>query len=387
MLRLSIRRDLVTSFILGLFIFSFIIDSGGPIGVRLISFMLMFFYCLPLFCTRFLFYFRYFKLNICLLIGFIVLLLLALYSLLVSTLNYIDFQSAITWLIPFISFPLFVFLFSTVDDSIANRSLVVSGWLFSLTISFTFILLLVFSDAVTIFFKSIDFPGWFYIRGDGYPQVYFQATLCLVVISVFSFLNGYKLSSIFFCLCLLLCLSRFGFFVVVLTIILSVYIKPRQLAIFSYWLFWFLFVIFIPLIIIIFLNSPGNIDYSTSSGLIRFGHLHSIYSQINEISFLVGSGPGSLFFSSGINNVTNNIEVSQLEVFRKYGLIGYIMVNSFFLFVQKTLINRHKYTAQIALVAFYIVSYSNPVLLTFMLSVFIGVFFAKNKGGMFAIKT
>lgn len=156
MLRLSIRRDLVTSFILGLFIFSFIIDSGGPIGVRLISFMLMVFYCFPLFCARFLFHFRDLKLNICLLIGFIVFLLLTLYSLLVSTLNYIDLQSAMTWLIPFISFPLFVFLFSTVDDSIANRSLVVSGWLFSLTISFTFILLLVFSDVVTVFFKNID---------------------------------------------------------------------------------------------------------------------------------------------------------------------------------------------------------------------------------------
>lgn len=369
-----IRRDLIHSLLLGLLIFSFIIDSGDPIGIRKISLLVIFFISL-----RFFFDSTRLSFNLNVVLSFFCLLIISCYSSLVSVYFNISFSAVVVWIIPYLSFPLFCYIFSIVSYDVSSKSLVVAGWLFSFCIMIVFVLFLLFDDLVAAFFYNLDFPGWFYIRSDGYPQVYFQSTLALVVISIYSFFNGYKKSSFVFLIMLVLCLSRFGALTVILFLVASKIFGVARLARWTYWLFWILFVSFLPASMFIYLFLPSQIVYSESSELIRFGHLLSIFNQTDFNSFLIGSGPGSFFYSAGFDAFSNNIEVSQLEIFRKYGVVGYVLVNTAFLFIQKTLIRDKKFDAQISLVAFYFVSYSNPVLLTFVFSIFIGVFLTKEK--------
>ena len=85
-------------------------------------------------------------------------------------------------------------------------------------------------------------------------------------------------------------------------------------------------------------------------------------------------GPGSFFYSSGFNEFVDNIEVSQLELFRKYGLIGYSLFHLSLFCLSWNFLVKRNYPAQICFAAFYFVAFSNPVLVTFLFSIFVSVF-------------
>lgn len=112
---------------------------------------------------------------------------------------------------------------------------------------------------------------------------------------------------------------------------------------------------------------------------IRFGHVISVIDTLLNDNMFLGMGPGSTFYSMGFGSETNNIEISQLEIIRKYGLVGYFIINLAYFFVIKYFYSVGKNKELICLMAFYFVSYSNPVLLTFNLSLFVGLFFSDSK--------
>ena len=192
-------------FYLSFIIFSFLIDSGGPLGIRNVSCAL-----LGLSCTSMFYRCNLLKFDTKLLFAYVLLLAVGVYSFTVSQINGIEVQNIIIWLVPFLFFPIFCYAFSSYDKKTIVLSVVTSGYLFSLSVISVFVCLSVFGDLATAFFYNMKFPGWFYIRADGYPQVYFQATLSLVVVCIYSYLNDYKKSAFLFASVLGLCLSRFG---------------------------------------------------------------------------------------------------------------------------------------------------------------------------------
>ncbi len=355
-------------------LFFFIIDSGGPLGLRNIAAAIVVFGSFSFFIIKF----RYISISRDVLVAFFFLALNASFSILVSTGNSIELSEVMVWIIPYISFPLFVLFFSIFKRCDLYRGVIVCGWIFSSLIFFVFVMFILYGDTVSLYFKELNYPGWFYIRQDGYPQVYFQSTLSLVVFSVFAFMHGYKYSSIIFTIALGLCLSRFGVLVSVFFILLSLTISARNLSKITLISFIPLNIVFLISIYVIYSMAPVGIDYTISSSMIRFGHLNSIVEQSDLISTIFGNGAGSYFYSIGFERLTNNIEVSQLEILRKYGLLGYILVGAAFFVMQVNLFRRGEFKNQVSLFAFYLVSYSNPVLMTFMFSIFSGVFLSRH---------
>ncbi|MDX7991999.1 hypothetical protein [Xenorhabdus littoralis] len=360
---------------LSLLVFTFIIDSGDPIGIRKLAIFIIIIIVL----LRLLGTFHIIKINKNILISFISLSFVAIYSCFISLGNNIPFSSIIPWIIPCLTFPIFTFIFNQYSSYIVKVSFISAGWFFSICIISAFISLIIDDHYIKNFFGDMKFPGWFYIRSDGYPQVYFQSTLFLVVISIYSYINGFKKSAYFFLIMLIICLSRFGVFSVITVLLLNRIFGTYLLARLSYYFFMVTSILFIPLCFLLFLSLPKDIDFTLSSGLIRFGHLVSIFQIIDIRSIFLGMGPGSEFYSMGFNSINDNIEISQLEIFRKYGILGYILINISFFCLQKHFLKNKKFTEQICFVSFYLVSYSNPVLLTFTFSFFIGAFLSDRR--------
>ena len=96
---------------------------------------------------------------------------------------------------------------------------------------------------------------------------------------------------------------------------------------------------------------------------VRSGHFTSLIVEYEKkpISLILGQGPGSTFYSQGINEITNNIEVSQLELLRKYGLITFFLFHIFYFY---PIITQIPGSLKISLLLFYVVTFSNPVLLS-----------------------
>lgn len=352
------------------------LDSGGALGLRNVGFLFIFL----LFLKSILFYEKkptfFFQISV-------ISLLVALYCFAVSFFNDIEPEFIIDKIVVFFSIPVFLFAMSTLDSNVIKKVLIYSGLIFSLTMFLTFFLLWLMPVEVSLFFSELKIPGWFYLREDGYPQVYYQTTLSLVPIAIFAYLENYKKASYVMQLALLLCLSRFGFFVVILFILFRRFFAERVLSRAVIILFVFIAFLFPLFCFIIYSNvDEGQLRYSWLYGDslgIRLGHLYSIFNDFNIINFLFGSGAGSSFYSLGFHDYTDNIEVSQLEILRRYGIIGYIFINIVFFVIFLKLYNHEKNVSNICLFSFYLVAFSNPVLLTLSLSIFMGSFLNDKK--------
>lgn len=365
------KYDLFYIYFVGFIVFSFIIDSGGPIGIRNFSFLLMSLYCF----IKTIYDLKFYCYNVFLLMLIVVVYLFGINALLVSSLNDIELSKSIIWILPFFAAPLFYLFFSGFNRNVIVKSVVLTGWLLAAVILVVFILLLCYGDSVTSFFKDNKIPGWFYIRENGYPNVYFQSTLALVMISLFSYFNGYRVTSFLLFFILLLCLSRFGAFVIFSVYILNLIMPKQVLFRLTVPFYLCVSVFFLPVCFFIYVYLPNDINYSDVDFLIRFGHLKSIVdSYTSPWQLIFGYGAGSEIYSVGFNAVTDNIEVSQLEVLRKYGVFGYTIISSIFYLVFLFLKKRGSISGTLSLISFYIVSYSNPVLLTLACAIFVAIF-------------
>lgn len=354
--------------------FSFLIDSGGPIGIRVLSLSIF-----MLICFKYLYDFPFVRIPNEVIISYISIIFFSLYSVVWSCINGIDFFSTLHWVMPILFLPVFSYCFTQFNPEVVKKSFIYSGVCFSVCVFAVFGCLLVMGNVVTVFFDAINFPGWFYVREDGYPQVYFQATLAFVVLAIYAFFNDYKKCSMLFLFTLMLSLSRFGSLIVIIFFALNLFLDVRRLSTYSFCFLVLAVVLFLPLIIFIYNFLPQDFNYNIDASTVRLGHIVSVFNSMKPIDFILGMGPGSEFYSAGSASLTDNIEVSQLELFRKYGILGYGLFNFSFIYLSWFFLKVKNYSSQICMCAFYFVSYSNPVLLTFLFPMFVGVFLgAKN---------
>jgi hypothetical protein len=247
----------------------------------------------------------------------------------------------------------------------------VDGYLIAIKI-FTLIILFLFFGrilGINLFIKLFEImsPA---IMGDmknGIASVYFKGTLEIVSGAV---IFAKKRNIGWFLLCLLalaVAPSRFGVFVCML-FFLVINIKK----------------LYIPVIIcsILFLcittfriKIPVLIDFvqifnSESGGtIVRSRHLESIiylFSQ-NPLYLVFGQGPGTLFYSSGFHGLTDKVEISHFDILRRYGIIYFSALHIGLFFLIRNLWKTKQIIAQalmLSLLSHYIVSISNPVLLS-----------------------
>ncbi|WP_036037844.1 hypothetical protein [Leminorella grimontii] len=310
------------------------------------------------------------------LVSYFLFLFLAMAGLGVSLIGGQSIADIIIWIAPLLFIPFFFWFFSLYNKTELLKGVVYSGYVFSITILVVFILLLVYGQSVTDYFNS--FPGWFYVRDDGYPQVYFQSTLVMVAISLYSFFSGYRKSAFFFVFLLGLCLSRFGVFTVLFFMLMAAFFKKETIAKFIRYLFLPQAVLVLLAFVMVYLpySNLSIIDDPYDGISIRLGHLVSVFNNLDGFNILFGMGPGSHFYSIGFNSFTDNIEISQLEIIRKYGVLGYLLHSLAFFYILILFYKRERYQEIISLYGFYLVSYSNPVLVSFTFSVFLGLLMA-----------
>lgn len=367
--------------IVALLSFVFFIDSGGGFGFRLFLLPLIallsiykFIEILNNYRANETFDFRIF-------VFYLSFLSFIIYALFISTVNNIEINVILTWILPIL---FFFFLFLALDNFIAKdvvHGYVLSGVLFCIVINIVFFTALFLplpqSKLFLEGFSSI--PGWFYLRSGGiwpnYPNIYFQATLGLVPVALLAYRFNYFRSFFFILFTLSICLSRFGVLILICYSVYNFFFKfesfknKNKFASHTFLYFNLLIgVSVLSALIATYILTGDYYIHSFDSLNIRVGHLISIFKEQDLNMFLFGSGAGSHFFSLGSQASIDNIEISQLEVLRKYGLSGFILLHLAFFNLNYYFIKNDCVDLSYIFIAYYLVCLSNPLLLTFNLS-------------------
>lgn len=134
-------------------------------------------------------------------------------------------------------------------------------------------------------------------------------------------------------------------------------------------LFLFKLILFLLGIAVAVLTYKSITELGDSSTEEKSGHIASYIEYFfNHIQYcLLGTGPGSMFYSKGYKAVVCQTEWVYLDIFKMYGIIGGTIIMSFFLYPFKFLIKYRKYGYYYALIlgyaSFLLVSAQNPFLL------------------------
>jgi len=305
-------------------------------------------------------------------------ILLFLFSLIpavgISLINFIPFSVILNWTLSFLMLP---FLYYYVKGSnLTIDNFIQAGTIFAIIVITLFLgrlfeigLILEMNDYIMArsngFFGNKNF-----LSGDILPNVYFQGTLSLIITGALSLKYRNYLNFVIILLALIIAPSRFGFLLLVFWLLFVLITKNIRYILF---LPFILFILFIILIQLPFGKELFSIFTGEADSLsIRNGHFVSISNIFikNPISLIFGQGPGSIFYTSGIDSITDNIEISQLEFIRKYGLISFTFfcVLYFRPFLFK--FNNSKFYKG-TLLLYFVVSFSNPVLFSIFSMLFL----------------
>lgn len=347
--------------------FSFMLDSGGGLWIRSISatflFLVSLFYLLV---RKFSFSEKWF-------VCFVALIVFFIPSFVFSISKGVLISEAIVWVLGLLLIPVFIHYFKNVG--VNTEDFGIAGFVFSLVICFLFFGRLSgvsLAESMSEFLKE-NSSGFFGDKnfGDGVvtPNVYFQGTLAIVPAAIVLFCKSRYILWLVCLLALALAPSRFGVLVVIFFAALKLIFDKNHK-----YLFCFSAALFIPAVYfsseIPVLIDMMDIFSGNGSGVsIRAGHLDSIITVLNTNlwMYFIGQGPGTYFYSSGFGLLTNNVEISQFEVVRKFGFIFFIFIHFVLLIVLRKLwrFGVDGKSLFFAVIGAYIVSFSNPVLLSF----------------------
>lgn len=343
------------------------LDSGGGLKLRNISFLIIFFFA----------FYGIYKDRACsknFVNYYLIFIVTLIPGVWMSFANSIPVLQILNWVMSFALIPLFYFY--TKGSELSQRSFVIAGFVFSLIVIALFFgrlmdigIAVVANDYITSHSDGF-FGDKKFLSGGILPNVYFQGTLSVIICGCLSLKNKNYIMFFVILVGLILAPSRFGFLVLMLWAGFLFFKKSWKRL------------IYLPLIIVVCFVILQNLDFGielfsvftgeSDSLEIRNGHFLSIYNIFadNPVYFLMGQGPGSIFYTFGINSLTDNIEVSQLEYLRKYGILSFV---AFCLFYFMPVFSRLKSDIFIkgALLLYFVVSFSNPVLFSVFSMLFV----------------
>lgn len=336
------------------------LDSGGEIGLRLFGLAGLLLLCIrqpasPVQWKTLLIW-----------LGFVLLLAP---SIIRASFAGVELKNIIIWTYPFLAFP--VIYFVARSSRITSDHFVWAGLYFALIIIALFMGRIT-GDASLMWLNeklTSGASGFFNQKQvffqDAMPVVYFQGTLSLVFVSILAFGRGYYLAFFLMLVALVLAPSRFGVTVSLgfayLLVLARLASWSRRIA---------LLAVTLGAVLIAGLFAPSGyvdmFDGDSSGSIVRLGHVQSLLETFNnDISKLIlGSGPGSSFYSSGFHDYTDNIEISQLELIRKFGIGFFIVFSGLLSALFVALWRKGRKPHAMAIAAHFLVATSNPVLLT-----------------------
>jgi hypothetical protein len=349
------------------------LDSGGGLGLRNIAFLIII-----VFGLYGMYKYRSFNKNF--IYAFLIFLISLIPGIMISFLNSVPIFQIINWVMSFLLLPFFYFYAK--GSELSNKCFVIAGGFFSTIVILLFFgRLMNFGAAIVVNdYITSHSDGFFgnknFLSGAILPNVYFQGTLSVIICGCLSLRKNNYLTFFIILLGLILAPSRFGFMVLILWA-LFLFLRKSWVRLF------YLPVIFMVVFVILKNLAFGQELFSAFTGEsdaieVRNGHFISIYTifKDNPLSFLFGQGPGSIFFTKGTYSLVDNIEISQLEFIRKYGIFSLI---SFCLFYFMPLLGRFRSDIYLkgAIVIYFVVSFSNPVLFSIFSMLFLAFVYVK----------
>lgn len=350
-----------------------ILDSGGGLRLRNIAFLIIIVFGLYGM-------YKYRSLNKNFVYAFLIFLISLIPGIMISVFNSIPLFQIVNWILSFMLLPFFYFYAK--GSELSHKCFVIAGSIFSAIVIVLFFgrlmnigLVIAANDYITSnsdgFFGNKNF-----LSGDILPNVYFQGTLSVIICGCLSLRNNNYWAFFLILIGLILAPSRFGFMVLILW---AVFLFLRK----SWIRLGYLPIIIIVAFFVLQNLAFGKELFSAFTGEsdameVRNGHFVSIYNifKDNPFYFLFGQGPGSVFFTQGTYSLTDNIEISQLEFIRKYGVFALV---SFCLFYFMPLFSRFRSDIYLkgALVIYFMVSFSNPVLFSIFSMLYLAFVYVK----------
>lgn len=243
---------------------------------------------------------------------------------------------------------------------------------------------LTFGDNILHFLS--EFSGGFYYRplvilefyqiSEYYPLVWFQASIMAMPLAIYNLFK--KNINLFFLLSMVvfLSLNRTGSFLVIFIFFISLCKNQKKLA--KYFLY---FILILPLVFLatcFIINAlyTKNVLEVESGFSIRVGHVISVMEYMVKMdNFFWGMGADSLFITIGRDGdgIVRNQEISYLEVFRRFGIIGYFLFN---LGLSLSLIyyyNLSRWWSFYSLFAYIIFSFTNPCLISIIFIIYYAI--------------
>lgn len=358
--------------------FGLIFDSGGDLGLRTYAVALVGLLCLARF--------RHVRLSGGELTAWVAALVLLTPSLLASIYKSVPVATIVLWTFPMLAFPLV--LVAVRASRMTTDHFVDGGLLFALVI-----LILFYGrfnqiepiNAVHDYFAERS-AGFFNEKKtfleEAIPVVYFQGTLALVMCAVLAIARSRYLAYVTVCAALIVAPSRFGAVLALLFGLLVVIIQFRHRAV-----FWLVLGPVLAALAFAFFSLPESFveifSAESEGSTTRLLHLSSVLELIDDKPYLLltGDGPGTMFFSKGFNDLTDNIEISQLEILRKFGLPFSLAFTTLLAWLCLRLLALGRLDLSLAIAAHYLVALSNPVLFslpaTFLLAIAVTVLYAQ----------
>ena len=278
----------------------------------------------------------------------------------------VDISKMLIWIIPFLTFPLILVLVRVND--VNETHFIQSGFVFSIIVIIIFMGRIFQIEPILEIHSFIsERTSGFFNEKDAYsedamPVVYFQGTLALVICAVFAASKKNLFAYSVITTALFIAPSRIGTLASIVMGVTIILQEQRRLNLLG---FTFLLLV---VLIILFNILPDEVVlfiFSGSEGLTtRWLHLESIGDLFssNPSYFIFGNGPGSQFYTKGFDDITNNIEISQLETVRKYGIIFSLIFLFYYFFIIVSLFKKNQSSIYLAMIAHFFVALSNPVL-------------------------
>lgn len=345
--------------------FALMFDSGNHFGMQHVAILMILCLALPELKAR---------TSKILCVSYCTLMALIIISSTRSAVEGVALSNIIPWIITLLLFPLF--RAASRRLGMRDSDFIIAGVLFSALVIFVFFARLYAISAAMPFADQLTSgaSGFFNEKkaffSAALPVVYFQGTLNLVFVSLLAASRGQIPSTFLMIVALIVAPSRFGVAVVSFGIT-SVFVKRvwrehgsraapylRVLMLTSA-----LALLGVSVLWVIFYAPSQAIG---AGGSVRIGHLISIESVLdsNFLNALFGMGPGTSFYSEGFHAFTKNVEVSQLGVIRKFGVLGFIALHVW-LIIAVLKISKQDYRRKAFVSAgHYVASLSNPVLLS-----------------------
>lgn len=341
-------------------VFSFMFDSGGELGLRSIGFMLL----LISLMVRF----RQAKLELNELRAWLASLCFLMPSIVVSSLLGIEISKIVPWVSIFFIFPIFILFVRAAK--INESHFIYSGLLFAIIVIIIFLGRILQISPILEFhhFISERTAGFFNEKAayseDVLPVVYFQGTLTLVICGVLAAANKQKLAYGLITLALAAAPSRVG---TLTCLAAGLFVLFREQKILNKTMMVRLSICTVLLAIGYFAMSANDTPFALTDNegpSTRQLHLESVFRLFGEhpLFFIFGNGPGSEFYSSGVQAMTDNIEISQLEMLRKFGILFFTTIVLIYAWMVSRLMRAGQTPLYLALIAHFFVAASNPVL-------------------------